>query len=203
LHPVWNSLPKPWQVTFAAAAKSYLEGESAPVGAAVFSESGEVVAVGRNGTREHRLAHAEMDALGQVPYRTPGRTCTLYVTVEPCPMCTGAIRMAQIGKLGFASRDPAAGYTNNLRTGSFMAAVPCQIMEPDNSALEHVTAALVVEHRARTGHERWRAEWAAYQPQAFAVGTHLATSRTYDRWRSKGLSADQLFAAVLAVTGAA
>jgi tRNA(adenine34) deaminase len=89
-----------------------------PVGAVV--ARGEDV-LGRAGNqREHRndpTAHAEVLALRQASevlgsWRLDG--CALYVTLEPCPMCAGALVLARIERLVFGALDPKAGFAGSL-----------------------------------------------------------------------------------------
>ena len=59
-------------------------------------------------------AHAEMQAITAAASYLGGKylnECTLYVTVEPCPMCAGAIGWAQLGKLVYGAPDAKRGYT--------------------------------------------------------------------------------------------
>lgn len=84
-----------------------------PVGA-VLVLGGEVVATGIN-TREARLdpaGHAELNAL-RAGARALGRWrlagCTLYVTLEPCPMCAAAIAQCRVERLVFGAQDPRMG----------------------------------------------------------------------------------------------
>lgn len=84
-----------------------------PVGAAVVRD-GAVVATGRNRTRRDRdpTAHAEIVAiraacLALADDRLAG--CDLYVTLEPCAMCAGAISLARIRRLYFGAPDPKGG----------------------------------------------------------------------------------------------
>ena len=59
-------------------------------------------------------AHAEMQAITAAASYLGGKylnECTLYVTVEPCPMCAGAIGWAQVGKLVYGAPDAKRGYT--------------------------------------------------------------------------------------------
>lgn len=59
-------------------------------------------------------AHAEMQAITAAADALGGKyldVCTLYVTVEPCPMCAGAIGWAQTGRLVYGAADPKRGYT--------------------------------------------------------------------------------------------
>ena len=88
------------------------EGE-VPVGCVVVRND-EVVGRGRNRRETGRsaLAHAEIEAIAQA-CRTLGGwrlwECTLYVTLEPCPMCTGAIINARIPRVVFGAKDPKGG----------------------------------------------------------------------------------------------
>jgi tRNA(adenine34) deaminase len=89
-----------------------------PVGAVVVC-GGELVARKHNRTREAAdpTAHAELRALrGAAAKRGDWRLtdCTLYVTLEPCAMCAGAIVLARIERLVFAAHDPKAGMCGSL-----------------------------------------------------------------------------------------
>lgn len=93
------------------------EGE-VPIGAVIVCD-GEVVGRGRN-ARERAAdptAHAEMIAIREAA-ETLGRWrlsgCTLYVTLEPCPMCAGAMVNARIDRLVYGAADPKAGATGTL-----------------------------------------------------------------------------------------
>jgi len=85
-----------------------------PVGAVVVSEQGDVIGRGFNQTimSHDPTAHAEVVALRQAAqvvhnYRLPG--ATLYVTLEPCAMCMGAILHARLSRVVFAAYDPKTG----------------------------------------------------------------------------------------------
>ena len=85
-----------------------------PVGAIIVSADGEVIAEAANGpiALSDPTAHAEILALRQAAtalrnYRLPG--CTLYVTLEPCAMCAGALVHARIARLVYAASDPKGG----------------------------------------------------------------------------------------------
>ena len=84
-----------------------------PVGA-VMVKDGKVVGEGHNLTRTHNdpTAHAEIVAIRAAATalgdeRLTG--CDLYVTLEPCPMCAGAISHARIGRLYYGASDPKGG----------------------------------------------------------------------------------------------
>jgi tRNA(adenine34) deaminase len=89
-----------------------------PVGAVVV-HAGEVVARAHNLRESARdpLAHAELLALRAAAaalgrWRLHG--CTLYVTLEPCPMCAGAVVNARIDRLVFGTRDPRTGAVGSI-----------------------------------------------------------------------------------------
>ena len=93
------------------------EGE-VPVGAIVVA-SGQIVGRGRNGRERlgDPTAHAELIALGRAArylgrWRLSG--CALYVTLEPCFMCAGALVNARVDRLVFAAKDPKAGAVGSL-----------------------------------------------------------------------------------------
>jgi len=93
------------------------EGE-VPVGAVLVSD-GQVIARGRNRpiTLSDPTAHAEILARREWAakvgnYRLPD--CTLYVTIEPCAMCAGALLQARVRRLVFGVEDPKAGGVRSL-----------------------------------------------------------------------------------------
>ncbi len=96
-----------------AEARKALAAGEVPVGAVVVS-AGEVVGRGHNQpiTRSDPTAHAEILALREAAlkagnYRLPG--ATLYVTVEPCPMCCGAALLARLSRVVYGAREPKSG----------------------------------------------------------------------------------------------
>ncbi len=95
-------------------AKKAFEKDEVPIGAVV-------VCKGHSSARAHNLtemlndvtAHAEMQAITAAANNIGGKylnDCTLYVTVEPCPMCAGAIGWSQLGKLVYGAEDEKRGY---------------------------------------------------------------------------------------------
>lgn len=93
------------------------EGE-VPVGA-VIVRSGLLVARAHNQRERtgNALAHAEMLALGAASRATAGWRldgCTLYVTLEPCAMCAGALVQSRIDRLVYGAADPKAGFCGSL-----------------------------------------------------------------------------------------
>ncbi|MDE7166289.1 MAG: nucleoside deaminase [Bacteroidaceae bacterium] len=93
--------------------KALEEGEI-PIGAVVVCR-GDIIGRGHNLTETLRdvTAHAEMQALTAAAADMGGkylRDCTLYVTVEPCVMCAGALGWSQIGRIVFGAADEKRGY---------------------------------------------------------------------------------------------
>jgi tRNA(adenine34) deaminase len=105
-------LPEPMRLALDEARAAAAAGE-VPVGAVVVRDN-EIVAIGRNRMRDDRdpTAHAEMVALRAAAEalgtsRLDG--CDLWVTLEPCAMCSGAIALARIDRLYFGAADPKGG----------------------------------------------------------------------------------------------
>jgi tRNA(adenine34) deaminase len=99
-------------------AEQALREEEVPVGAVIVHE-GRLIARAHNQREQLRdpTAHAEMIAITQAAesrqsWRLDG--CTLYVTLEPCPMCAGAILQARISTLVYGAADPKAGAVATL-----------------------------------------------------------------------------------------
>lgn len=108
-------------LALAEARAAAAEGEI-PVGAVVVA--GDRV-IGRGHNQTERLtdvtAHAEMLAISAAANATGGKyltEATLYVTVEPCPMCAGAIGWSQLRRIVIGAPDPKRGYSTLLRPGA-------------------------------------------------------------------------------------
>ncbi len=89
--------------------------DEVPVGAVIVFR-GRVISRGHNMTQRLNdpTAHAEMIAITSAFEAIGGKylnDCTLYVTVEPCPMCAGALAWAQIGKVVYGAIDPKRGFS--------------------------------------------------------------------------------------------
>ena len=89
--------------------------DEVPVGAVVVCNN-QIIARAHNLTEtlNDPTAHAEMQAITAASAYLGGKylnDCTLYVTLEPCPMCAGALYWSQVGKLVYGSKDPKKGYS--------------------------------------------------------------------------------------------
>ncbi|MGM9521020.1 MAG: nucleoside deaminase [Oscillospiraceae bacterium] len=84
-----------------------------PVGCVVVNSEGSIIGRGRNRTEElDATCHAEMEAIRQASgavgdWRLSG--CSLFVTMEPCPMCAGGILLSRISRLYYGARDKRLG----------------------------------------------------------------------------------------------
>ncbi|HKC77070.1 MAG TPA: nucleoside deaminase [Gaiellaceae bacterium] len=179
----WDELERPWRVSFALAWEAYLAG-TIPVGSVVAAPDGTIVARGRNrifdaprsGLAGSRLAHAEVDALSQLPVTERYRDHVLYSTLEPCLLCTAATLLATVGRIEYATEDPFGGAcTGSIETAHWQRSAP-EIAPPLGSwpgklsaalqsafwqaHLEHARAAEITEQfgdDARSAGERVRA----------------------------------------------
>ncbi|MBQ5401385.1 MAG: nucleoside deaminase [Bacteroidales bacterium] len=98
-----------------AEARKALEQKEVPIGAVVVA-GGRVIARAHNLTETltDPTAHAEMQAITIATDYLGGKYltgCTLYVTVEPCPMCAAALNWAQVSKIVYGADDPRRGYS--------------------------------------------------------------------------------------------
>lgn len=89
--------------------------DEVPIGAVIVCR-GHVIAKGHNMTEglHDPTAHAEMIAITAASEAMGGKylsDCTLYVTVEPCPMCAAALCWAQVGRIVYGASDPKRGYS--------------------------------------------------------------------------------------------
>ncbi len=89
--------------------------DEVPIGAVVVCR-GRIIGKGHNMTERlgDPTAHAEMIAITAATEAMGGKylnDCTLYVTVEPCPMCAGALAWSQIGKVVYGAADPKRGFS--------------------------------------------------------------------------------------------
>ena len=101
-------------------AQAARELDEVPVGA-IIAREGRVIGAAHNLTRQLRdpTAHAEMIAITQAAEAIGDwrlNECTLYVTLEPCPMCAGAIVNARVGTVVYGAADPKAGAVESLFT---------------------------------------------------------------------------------------
>ena len=99
-------------------AKEAFDDGEVPVGCVIVKD-GEIVGRGRNRREvgKSALAHAEIEAISEACHALGGWRlwqCTLYVTLEPCPMCAGAIINARIPRVVYGASDKKCGATGSV-----------------------------------------------------------------------------------------
>lgn len=125
-----------------AEARKALEAGEVPIGAVVVA-AGAVVGRGHNlvETLSDPTAHAEMQAITAAASTLGGKylaDCTLYVTVEPCIMCAGAIGWSQMGRVVWGADDPKKGYRRYSETVFHpKSVIACGILHAECEELMH------------------------------------------------------------------
>lgn len=204
---IWKTLSPPWQRCLEEAWTAYCAG-SIPIGAAITDSNGLILSSGRNRIFEstaeaghlhgHRLAHAEMNALVTLDWgpvdpsswmgsRVDPRSCVLYTTTEPCPLCFGALYVSGIPELRYASRDPFGGATDLLGTTPYLSRKRIIIAGPECACLEAIVMALHVEfslHREGVPARRLVNTWEQVAPEGVELGRRLAESGDLRRMRA-------------------
>jgi tRNA(adenine34) deaminase len=155
---VWAGLAPPLQAAVEEAWSAYCAG-SLPHGAVIADAQGRVLVRGRNCVYQqeagspsgplygHPLAHAEVNALLALDYNSVDvRSCVLYATTEPCPLCIGALVMAGVRELRYAARDTYGGATSWLASPlALVTSRQIRVVGPEQPTLEAIIMALRVE----------------------------------------------------------
>jgi tRNA(adenine34) deaminase len=108
-----------WMGAALQEARAALAHDDVPIGAVVVSDAGEVLGRGHNERelREDPTAHAEVLALREAAAALGSwrvLDATLYVTLEPCTMCAGAIVLSRVPRVVYATADPKAGAVDSI-----------------------------------------------------------------------------------------
>ncbi len=187
---MWETLSDPWRACADLAWEAYRAG-SLPIGAIVTDADGNPLSHGRNRIHErstecssalfgHKLAHAELNALLELDYyQHDPRACILWTTTEPCPLCVGALRMADLGEVRYASTEPWAGSAAMFETVPYLKNGEIRVVGPEDRRLEAVLVALQVErflHLKPKVLGRFMQLYEAVMPQATLAGRRLHTS---------------------------
>ena len=140
---------EPWIVALDLAWEAMLAGTT-PVGCVVINRDGQIVTRGR-GRRYVRdsahgqlsyshLAHAELNALAQLPPTRRYEDLTVLTTLEPCVLCMGAAVMATVGRVEYAGADPYGGAAHFQLKNAHTTRLMPQIVGPDNGPLGTIGA---------------------------------------------------------------
>ncbi len=151
---MWENLSLPWQTCLELAWEAYCD-DCYPIGAVVTGPAGEILSRGRNRVYPKRLwkkpmrgvdlAHAEMEALFQLDYcDIDPHACSLYTSLEPCPMCMSTFYMSGLRTLQYAASEPFAGNVELLGKSWYMDIKKITVQGP-LPELEMPILALVME----------------------------------------------------------
>ncbi len=122
-----------------------------PIGAVVTDEAGQIIGAGRNAVfgepaegslSGSHLAHAEINAMLWLPKGLPYSGCRLVTSLEPCQMCTGAIRLATIGALTYLGADPVMGTAWALDSARYVGHRPVSVTGPADGPAGQLAAAM-------------------------------------------------------------
>jgi tRNA(adenine34) deaminase len=179
----WACLELAWQALLAG---------TAPIGAVVTDAGGAVISTGRNAVdgaadppllSASLLAHAEVNALIWLrDGRQRHADYRLVSSLEPCPMCAGAFRMAQLGALSFLGADPFNGATWLLTSDQYVGRRPAEIAGPRDDRVGRLAAGLIVafQLRRRPGGP-FIATYRQLRPDLLAAGESLIDAGLFDR----------------------
>src|SRR5574340_777831 len=212
----WSELERPWQVCMEEAWAAFCAG-SLPIGSAIFDADGNLLARGRNHIYDdhvpagqvslHQLAHAELNTLLQVDRRNVDlHSCVLYSSMEPCPLCMGAVYMSGVRTLYYAARDDYAGSTNLLGTTQYLSRKAIKVRGPAYPDLEKIFLALLVNAELRrvktTGWELYEEVTTAWRKVCLpgvVLGDWLEVSGLIPKWLEEGAPAEVVFDTLTAV----
>ncbi len=211
----WGALAPPWRACLEEAWDAYRAGSN-PIGACVADAEDRVVGRGRNRIREsrpparhlagHRLAHAEVNALLDASaWDGDPRSLTLYTSVEPCPLCAGAIVMADVRAVRYASRDPWAGSVSLFVATPYLRAKAISFAGPRDD-LEVALKAMGVDYLLSVGGRRIPEILAAARaatPAAVVIGEALCRSGELRALASAGVRAETAIGRLVALANEA
>lgn len=183
----WEDIGIGWKAALNQMWEGYRTGCS-PIGASVCDSAGQVVAVGRNSINDprsgmpivsHQLSHAEINAILQLSENDHPdiRSYTLYATLEPCPLCFGAIVMGSIRRFAYAARDVHGGAValNESIPYIMNKGIAVQGPMPELEAIVYaVKTCFALEH----SHQGALRDFRQACPQGYAAGERLHAGGT-------------------------
>lgn len=211
---MWSDHSLPWQAALEEAWDAYRAG-TVPIGAVIADGDGQLVARGRNRILEdeyqrgqinsNQLAHAELNALLKIN-RSSHQThaCTIYTTIEPCPLCMGAIYMSGVRSIQYAARDNYAGSTNLLGTTEYLSRKPIKVNGPQFGELEDFALGLVVvfelnirPQRTEELHSTLINSWRSAVPNGVTLGQRLWEKRILQAASQDNMPISKVFDTVI------
>jgi len=150
---IYQELSNEWRIAFELSVKAFKHG-ALPIGCVVTDCEGKVISQERAhmvyGSKHSNVTqHAEMGALSKIALPDLEQRLTLYTTIEPCPMCFGAINCARVAELHFGTYDPWGGSTNLAGGNWYMRRKPIDI-QPADVHFQQVMALFLVYAMMKT-----------------------------------------------------
>ncbi len=186
---VLADLSGPEQACLELAWQALLAG-TIPIGAVVADADGAVIRSGRNAVYGHGepplisgslLAHAEINALLGLPVSGSYPECRLVTSLEPCQMCTGALRMATVGALTYLGADPVNGTAWVLESARYVGHRPIEVTGPCADETGRLASGLAVAYHLRHRPNGWYvAAYRRVSPGLLAVGAALIEAGLFE-----------------------
>ncbi|SNQ52127.1 Cytosine/adenosine deaminase [Frankia canadensis] len=194
-----------WRLVMALAWDAYRAG-SLPVGAVVLDGDGVMVGRGRSTRHEDlavpgqlsnsRIAHAEINALAQLPCRGVSfGDHTLVTNVEPCCLCMGAALQTGVGTLHYGWRDPYAGAATSMTVRNpQVSRRGLTVVEPADETVEAVTGLLATCHYfyRRPGRGAAGVAWRDERPDLVTTAARPSVAAAIDRAVAREADIDTL-----------
>lgn len=196
---MWDQLSQAWQKCLSLTWESYCEG-SIPIAAILVDPSGSIISSGRNRayspdspTKEYisgsPLAHAELNTLLAVDWSLFDRhSLALYTTVEPCPLCIGAVCMCGVKTIRYAARDAWSGSTNLLDASPYLKWKQIEAIPPQDPGLETIIHIFQVDDQLSRKHPRADdvlSKWSESYPENVLVGRRIFEQGDLQRLKDK------------------
>ncbi len=199
---LWETLDECWKEVFRLSWESYKNG-TIPVGAVILDENNDIVAKGRNVSydkkSEHILAgttigHAEMVALIQLKKSDhPNiKNYRLYVSLEPCPMCFGAVMMSGIKDVYFAASDVAAGSSVMQDITEYIESRSMKVVK-DTGNLEIFQIVLQTARGKFNPTKKIIDSWTREHPGVVQLGAQLHDEKYFDKVAKMNIDISEIY----------
>jgi len=189
---MWHDLSEPWKEAFKLAWEAYTK-NTIPIGAVIVDSDEKIVAKGRNRIFDETssnplagtyMAHAEMTAMMSLKANEcqSVKGYKLYTTMEPCPMCFGAMVMVGIRNLSYAAKDGFAGATEMNEKIAYIKSKNI-IITKESSEFEAFQIILQTSYECIRKHERLEdllEAWSEYCKNGVKLGKELYKEGYFD-----------------------